>query len=114
MTGSSPRLRVVRDDVAKITPDELRRLRNLRNDAKALEMEADRIELAIMERIAAGERVESGALHASINRDGAPQVTEDDVRRLLGVDVLEEMRSRLDPVYPRTLKIRSVQALKPA
>lgn len=109
-----PNLRVVRDDRPTITQADVRKLRDLQQRAAAAAYEAGSFERALINRLDDGEQVEPGLLCATIVRREERVVTEDDIRRLMGLEVLEEARCHVAPTVTRSLQVIAPRAVRPA
>lgn len=101
-----------------IGQDELARYRDLSAQARDLSWTVERLRKSLLVRHDAGVPVDPGPLDLDVVETEQRRITNDDLVRVLGLDVVEEVRTQVKPTISRSVKIverpsRSTAASKP-
>lgn len=92
-----------RDD--EITQAELDRYRGLSAEARELSWSVANLRKSLIAKLDAGASIEPGQLDAEIHETEQRRITNDELVRLLGLDVVEEVRTQIQPTKSRSLKV---------
>ncbi len=89
----------------EITQAELERYKRESAEALDLNWSVAALRKSIMAKIDAGASIEPGQLDAEIHETEQRRITNDELVRLLGLDVVEEVRTQIQPTKSRSLKV---------
>lgn len=89
----------------EITQAELERYRSLVDEARELKWSTENLRKSLMAKLDAGASIEPGQLDAEIQETEQRRITNDELVRLLGLDVVEEVRTQIQPTKSRSLKV---------
>lgn len=89
----------------EVTQDELDRYKRLSAEARELNWSLEHLKKSIMKRLDAGAAIEPGQLDATIHETEQRRITNDELVRVLGLDVVENVRAAIEPTKSRSLKV---------
>jgi len=89
----------------EITQAELERYKALSAEARELSWSVEKLRKSLIAKIDAGAPVEPGQFDAEIQETEQRRITNDELVRLLGLDVVEEVRANIAPTKSRSLKV---------
>lgn len=89
----------------EITQAELERYKDLSDEAREVNWKAKHLRESLIAKLDAGASVEPGQLDAEIHETEQRRITNDELVRLLGLDVVEEVRANIAPTKSRSLKV---------
>lgn len=88
-----------------IRQEELAEYRAYHDEQKRLASELETRKRSLMQRLEAGEQVEPGSLTAGIAAREVRLFTADQVARIMGAEIVAEIRTQLLPSVQRSLQV---------
>lgn len=89
----------------QISQEDLESYRELSSRSRELNWTVEKLRKSLLSRIDAGVPVEKGALDAVITESEQKRMTNDELVRILGIEVVENVRAAIKPQTSRSLKI---------
>lgn len=91
-------------------PDQIRQAdlesyRDLSNQSRELNWTVEKMRKSLLSRIDAGVPIEPGPLDAELVETEQKRMTNDELVRILGIEVVENVRAAILPSKSRSLKI---------
>lgn len=90
---------------ASIPQQQLERYRVLSAQSRDLSWTVEQLRKALLSQHDAGVPVEAGPLDLDVVRTEQRRITNDDLVRVLGLEVVEEVRTQVQPTISRSVKI---------
>lgn len=97
----------------QISQADLESYRDLSNQSRELNWTVEKLRKSLLSKIDAGVPIEPGVLDALVTETEQKRMTNDELVRILGIEVVENVRAVLNPQKSRSLKIVE-RAVKPA
>jgi len=89
----------------QIKQEDLERYREMSLRSRELNWTVEKLRKSLLAKIASGVKVEPGPLDAEITETEQRRMTNDELVRILGLEVVENVRAAIEPSVSRSLKI---------
>ena len=89
----------------QIAQADLESYRDLSNQSRELNWTVEKLRKSLLARLVAGTPIEPGPLDADIVATEQKRMTNDELVRILGLEVVENVRAAIEPSVSRSLKI---------